>query len=87
VRGFMPIGYGGGISIEQIKKNIWFRRKSYIEYEVIWFDSKASIYGEQSIVVCIDAKKALLEDIMYMRSGQDKYKISPDDFAKKSCKW
>jgi imidazole glycerol phosphate synthase subunit HisF len=42
----------------------------------------ASIYGEQSIVVCIDAKTFGGYNV-YGRSGQDKYKISPDDFAKK----
>jgi cyclase len=86
---FMPIGYGGGItSIEQIKKifdlgveKVILNTRSF-DFDLI--SKAASIYGEQSIVVCIDAKKALFGGYnVYGRSGQDKYKISPDDFAKK----
>jgi cyclase len=85
---FMPIGYGGGIyNIEQIKK-IFDLGVEKIIMNTAAFDFKllnqaASIYGEQSIVVCIDAKKSFFGGYnVYSRSGQDKHKLSPEAFAK-----
>lgn len=86
---FMPIGYGGGInSIDQIKKIFDLGVEKIImntaSFDFDLISKAASIYGEQSIVVCIDAKKALFGGYnVYSRCAQDKHRISPDDFAKK----
>lgn len=85
---FMPIGYGGGIkNIEQIKKIFDLGVEKIImntaafDYNLI--NQAASIYGEQSIVVCIDAKKSFFGGYnVYSRAGLDKHKLSPDVFAK-----
>ena len=85
---FMPVGYGGGInSIEQIKKlfdtgieKIILNTNSF-NYDFI---TKASLlYGEQSVVVCIDSKKNFFGGYsVYSASGSVKHKIQPDEFAK-----
>jgi cyclase len=85
---FMPIGYGGGINnIEQIKKIFDLGVEKIImntaAFNLNLISQAASAYGEQSIVVCIDAKKTLFGGYnVYSRAGQDKHKISPDTFAK-----
>ena len=85
---FMPIGYGGGINnIEQIKKIFDLGVEKIImntaAFDLNLINQAASIYGEQSIVVCIDAKKSFFGGYnVYGRSGQEKYKLSPDAFAK-----
>lgn len=85
---FMPIGYGGGIhSITQIKKIFDLGVEKIImntaSFDLNLISEAASIYGEQSIVVCIDAKKAIFGGYnVYGRSGQEKHKQCPDVFAK-----
>jgi cyclase len=85
---FMPIGYGGGINnIEQIKKIFDLGVEKIImntaSFDLNLISQAASTYGEQSIVVCIDAKKALFGGYnVYGRGGQEKHKMSPDIFAK-----
>jgi len=86
---FMPIGYGGGIkTIDQIKKIFDLGVEKIIlntsSFDFNLISKAASIYGEQSIVVCIDAKKALFGGYnIYCQGGQVKHKICPGDFAKK----
>lgn len=85
---FMPIGYGGGITnIEQIKKIFDLGVEKIIlntaAFDLNLINQAALIYGEQSIVVCIDAKKSFFGGYnVYSRSGQEKHKLSPDAFAK-----
>jgi cyclase len=85
---FMPIGYGGGINnIEQIKKIFDLGVEKIImntaAFDFNLINQAASIYGEQSIVVCIDAKKSFFGGYnVYSRAGLDKHKLSPDAFAK-----
>ena len=84
---FMPVGYGGGIrNMEQIRNIFDLGEKVILNSAA--FDFKliaqaASIYGSQSIVGCIDAKKTLFGGYnVYGKSGTIKYKITPDEFAK-----
>jgi imidazole glycerol-phosphate synthase subunit HisF len=85
---FMPVGYGGGIrNMEQIRK-IFDLGVEKVILNTAAFDFKlvaqaASIYGNQSIVGCIDAKKSLLGGYnVYSKSGSVKYKIAPEEFTK-----
>jgi cyclase len=85
---FMPIGYGGGIkNIEQAKKLF----DTGIEKLIInsaslntdFLSSLASIYGNQSIVVCIDVRKSFLGNYtVYTNSGIVKHRLTPDMMAK-----
>ena len=85
---FMPIGYGGGINnIDQIKKLFDLGVEKIIinsaAFDLNLIQKAASLYGEQSIVICIDAKKSLFGGYnIYSTNGQKKYKTSPDVFAK-----
>lgn len=84
---FMPIAYGGGISnIDQIKKlfdtgveKIILNTAS-LDFNLI--SKAASLFGEQSIVVCIDAKKSLFGGYhIYTNGGTVKHKVNPAVFA------
>jgi cyclase len=85
---FMPIGYGGGISnIEQAKKLFDTGIEKLIinsaSLDIGFLSSLAGIYGNQSIVVCIDARKNLLGNYAaYTNNGTQKHKMSPDTIAK-----
>lgn len=85
---FMPIAYGGGIiSVEDI------RRILSIGFEKVVINTSAlqqpelikqasSIFGSQSIVVSIDAKKNFLGKYeVYSRGGTQKTKNQPAEFA------
>ena len=85
---FMPIGYGGGISslehakrlfelgVEKVILNSHSRNLSLIR-EI------SSIYGSQSVVVCIDVKKGLLgKEACYFKKALDKVKVTPEAWAK-----
>jgi cyclase len=85
---FMPVGYGGGIgNLEQIRK-IFDLGVEKVILNTAAFDFKlvaqaASIYGNQSIVGCIDAKKSFFGTYnVYSKSGSTKHKITPEEFAK-----
>lgn len=84
---FMPVGYGGGInSIDDMKKLFDLGvEKVILNTNAFDFDlitKSASIYGNQSIVACIDAKKSLFGFYsVYTKSGTIKHKINPAEFA------
>lgn len=84
---FMPVGYGGGInSIDDMKKLFDLGvEKVILNTNAFDFDlitKAASIYGNQSIVACIDAKKSLFGSYsVYTKSGTIKHKINPAEFA------
>lgn len=79
---FMPIGYGGGIrNITQIKKlfklgveKVILNTIAFTHPELVAEASK--IFGNQSIVVCVDLKKDLLGNYnIYINSGKTKLKV------------
>lgn len=85
---FMPVGYGGGIrNMDQIRK-IFDLGVEKVILNTAAFDFKlvaqaASIYGNQSIVGCIDAKKSFFGAYnVYSKSGSIKHKATPEEFAK-----
>lgn len=85
---FMPVGYGGGIrNMDQIRKVFDLGVEKVILNSAA-FDFKlvsqaASIYGNQSVVACIDAKKSFFGTYnAYSKSGSIKHKITPEEFAK-----
>lgn len=85
---FMPVGYGGGIrNMEQIRK-IFDLGVEKVILNSAAFDFKlisqaAAIYGNQSIVGCIDAKKSFFGTYnVYSKSGSIKHNTTPDEFAK-----
>jgi cyclase len=86
---FMPVGYGGGIrNIDQIRQIFDLGvEKVILNTAAFDFDlvtKAAFIYGNQSIVVCIDAKKSFFGGYnVYSESGSVKHKSTPEEFAKK----
>lgn len=84
---FMPIGYGGGIkNIEQAKKLFDTGiEKLILNSEALntnLISTLASIYGNQSIVVCIDVRKNFLGGYSsYTNGGTKKTNLSPDKLA------
>jgi cyclase len=85
---FMPIGYGGGIkNVEQAKKLFDTGIEKLIinsaSLDMDFLSSLAAIYGNQSIVVCIDARKNFLGNYtIYTNNGNNKHKIPPDIMAR-----
>lgn len=84
----MPVGYGGGIrNIDQIRKIFDLGvEKVILNTAAFDFDlvaQAASIYGNQSIVASIDAKKSFFGAYnVYSKSGSVKHKSTPEEFAK-----
>jgi len=84
---FMPIGYGGGIkNIEQAKRLFDTGIEKLIinsqALDTQLIANLANIYGNQSIVVCIDARKNFLGGYStYTLAGTKKSKLSPDKLA------
>lgn len=86
---FMPIGYGGGIS------NINHAKRLFdlgIEKVIInsasedfkFIEELAKIYGNQSVVICIDVKKNFYGNYnAFKLNGKIKIKDNPLDFARK----
>ncbi len=82
---FMPLVYGGGISTFEHAKNIFNQGVEKViinsnsgNYNLI--SQIASVYGNQSVVISIDAKKNLMGKYgVYVRSGNDRLKINIKD--------
>ncbi len=76
---FMPMAYGGGVSnFEQVQKifSLGFEK---VIFNAAMFDNPAlieqtaKVYGSQSTVVCLDAKKAMFgKHELYTHSGAKK---------------
>jgi cyclase len=85
---FMPVAYGGGIcNLEQIKKIFDLGVEKIIlntsAFNLDLVTKAAIIYGNQSIVASIDAKKSFFGGYnIYSKSGTIKHKIAPDVFAR-----
>ena len=85
---FMPVGYGGGIqNMEHIRKLFDLGVEKVIlnsaAFDFKLINQAAAIYGNQSIVGCIDAKKSFFGAYnVYSKSGSIKHKTTPDEFAK-----
>jgi cyclase len=84
---FMPVGYGGGVkSIEHAKKLFDTGIEKIIlnseAFNTQLISDLANIYGNQSIVVCIDTRKNLLGGYAtFTNAGSKKNKISPEKLA------
>lgn len=85
---FMPFGYGGGIhSLEQAKKifslgveKVILCTAAYETPELI--TQISSVYGAQSVIVCIDIKKSLFgSEEVYVRNGAKKINMKPVEYA------
>jgi cyclase len=85
---FMPVGYGGGIStIEQAKRVFNLGVEKIIlnsaAFDFDFISQAAAIFGNQSIVVSIDAKRTFFGTYnVYSKSGTVKHKLAPDIFAR-----
>ncbi len=88
---FMPFGVGGGINnIRQIElllkagaEKVIINTNAVIKPELI--AEAAKIFGSQSIVVSLDAKKSLFGKYgCWIKGGQDNAKTDPIEFAKKA---
>jgi cyclase len=84
---FMPVGYGGGIrNMDQIRMIFEIGVEKVIlnsaAFDFNLISEAAAIYGSQSIVGCIDARKSLFGGYnVYAKSGTIKHKIEPQDYA------
>ncbi|MBK8510785.1 MAG: imidazole glycerol phosphate synthase subunit HisF [Saprospiraceae bacterium] len=87
---FMPLSYGGGVTtIEQIKKILFggvekviINKAAHTNPSLI--TEAARLFGNQSIMISIDAKKSLLGGYkVYIDNGTKKTGYSPEVFAKK----
>lgn len=72
---FMPMGYGGGIStVQQMHDILISGAEKVIVNSAVWsaarlLDEAAQVFGSQSIVVSIDAKKKFLGGYSVMSHG------------------
>lgn len=87
---FMPLSYGGGITtIEQIKKILFggvekviINKAAHTNPSLI--TEAARLFGNQSVVISIDAKKSLLGGYkVYIDNAVKKTVYSPEAFAKR----
>lgn len=84
---FMPIGYGGGIKNTTQAKRLFDTgiEKLILNSESLntqLISELANIYGNQSIVVCIDARKNFMGGYSaYTFAGTKKIKTSPNKLA------
>ena len=86
---FMPMAYGGGItSIEEIKAILFSGVEKIIINKAAHTNTKliteaARLFGNQSVMVSIDAKKNFLGGYkVYTDNGRTKTKYRPEVFAK-----
>jgi imidazole glycerol-phosphate synthase subunit HisF len=88
---FMPFGVGGGINnIKQIElllkagaEKVIINSNAVIKPELI--EEAAKIFGSQSIVVSLDAKKSLFGKYgCWIKDGSDNAKTDPLELAKKA---
>ncbi len=87
---FMPLSYGGGITnVEQIRKLL------AIGYEKVVINTAlvdnpdlikeaAELFGNQSVVASIDAKKTATGYEVYVEDGTRKTDLNPEELAKKA---
>lgn len=87
---FMPLAYGGGIKSLKDAKRIFEIgvEKVSLNHQAVHnpklISEIAVIYGNQSIIACIDYKKTLLgKNRVFGERGKKNLKISPVEFAKK----
>lgn len=87
---FMPLGYGGGIrSIDDIREilNLGVEKviiNSYAAENPAFIREASELFGSQSIVVSIDVKKNFFGKYeVCIRSGENRTKMHPVDFAAK----
>ena len=86
---FMPLSYGGGITnIEQIKRILHGGVEKIIINKAahanpLLIEEAARLFGSQSVVISIDAKKTLMRGYkIYTDNGARKTSLSPIEFAK-----
>ncbi|MDP8012854.1 MAG: imidazole glycerol phosphate synthase subunit HisF [Nanoarchaeota archaeon] len=86
----IPFTVGGGISsLEDAKQILWngadkisINTHAVLKPELI--TSIADVYGSQSVVVSIDAKKEANEYYVYIKGGREKTALKAKDWAKKA---
>lgn len=88
---FMPFGVGGGISsIEQIERllkvgaeKVIINTNAFLKPELI--TESAKIFGSQSIVVSLDAKKSIFGKYScWIKDGSENTNVHPIELAKKA---
>jgi len=88
---FMPFGVGGGIKditqIEQLLKSgaekVVINTNAVLRPKLI--EDAAKIFGSQSIVVSLDAKKSMFgKYVCWIKGGRDNIKSDPIELAKKA---
>jgi len=88
---FMPLSYGGGIKdFETVRKilSIGFEKivlNTYAFKNKAFVSQVAKHFGNQSVIVSIDAKKNIFgKYIVYINDGQEKINVSLLDWAKEA---
>jgi cyclase len=87
---FMPFGYGGGINNVDVAKQVLKQGAEKIIVNSSALDSEflkkaSSIFGSQSVVVAIDAKKSMFGKYnTFTHSGTKKTNLNPLDLAKQA---
>jgi len=86
----IPFTVGGGISsLEDAKQILWngADKVSINTYAVLkpeLITAIADVYGSQSVVVSIDAKKEANDYYVYIKGGRERTALSAKDWAKKA---
>lgn len=85
---FMPVAYGGGIRSIDDMKNIYasgiekIAINSYAAENPAFISKAADLFGSQSVVVSIDAKKTLFgKHVVATQGGTSVVKIDPAEYA------
>jgi cyclase len=86
---FMPVAYGGGIRNTDDAKSLFALGlekivvNTYAVENPAFIQESANLFGSQSVVVCIDAKRGFLGNYeIYTYSGQKGVKLNPVKFAR-----
>lgn len=87
---FMPLSYGGGItSLEDIQKLFEIGIEKVVLNTALFthpdlITQASTIYGDQSIVACLDIKKSLLGKYrLHSQGGKKKQSVDIDTFVQK----